>query len=66
MLQQIDHPNIIKIFDTYIDDKRIYIVHEHLDGLDLVESVHKFRRWNETEAAKIVYQVLKVMNYCHE
>ena len=66
VLQQIDHPNIVKVFDTYIDEKRIYIVYEHLEGLDLIESVHKFKRFDETGAAKIMHQLLKAMNYCHE
>lgn len=32
ILKQVDHPNIVKMFDVFEDDKYIYIVMELLGG----------------------------------
>ena len=65
MLQEIDHPHIVKVYDTYVDEKRLYIVSEYVDGLDLIESVHKLKKFSERDAATIIYQIMKALNYCH-
>ena len=30
ILRSLDHPNIVKIYEYYEDDKRFYIVTEHI------------------------------------
>lgn len=39
ILIKLDHPNIVKYYETYIDDKYIYLVMEHIDGGELFEKI---------------------------
>lgn len=35
----IDHPNILKIHEAYQDDKKLFIIQEHLDGIELFDYI---------------------------
>jgi len=35
MAQKLDHPNIVRIYETYIDDEQAYIVMEYVPGYEL-------------------------------
>ena len=39
ILNQIDHPNIVKYFETYDDVKYIYLVMEYISGEQLLKKV---------------------------
>lgn len=39
ILTQLDHPNIVKFYETYIDDKYIYLVQEYIGGGELFDKI---------------------------
>ena len=39
ILMKLDHPNIVKYYETYKDDKFIYIVMEYIQGADLFDTI---------------------------
>jgi len=39
ILTKLDHPNICKYFETYIDEKYIYLVMEYIDGGELFDKI---------------------------
>ena len=39
ILKMVDHPNIVKYYETYIDEKYIYLVMEYIDGGELFEKI---------------------------
>lgn len=39
ILSKLDHPNIVKYYETYIDDKYIYLVMEYINGGELFEKI---------------------------
>ena len=39
ILTKLDHPNIVKYYETYIDEKYIYLVMEYIDGGELFEKI---------------------------
>jgi calcium-dependent protein kinase len=39
ILTKLDHPNIVKYFETYIDEKYIYLVMEYIGGGELFEKI---------------------------
>ena len=41
MIKRLDHPNIIKIYEFYEDDERIYLVTELCTGGELFDEVTK-------------------------
>ena len=65
VLKELEHTNIIKIFEYYIDDKYHYIITELLTGGELYESILKFQKFNEKKAAYIMKQILSALNYLH-
>ena len=65
VLKELEHPNIIKIFEYYIDNKYHYIITELLTGGELYETILKFQKFNEKNAAYIMKQILSALNYLH-
>ena len=39
ILRQVDHPNIVKYYETYIDEKYIYLVMEYIGGGELFDKI---------------------------
>ena len=39
ILTKLDHPNIVKYYETYTDEKYIYLVMEYIDGGELLEKI---------------------------
>jgi len=65
VLKELDHPNIIKIFEYYVDNKNHYIITELLTGGELYETIVKCHKFNEKKAAFILKQILSALNYLH-
>jgi len=41
ILTKLDHPNIVKYYETYVDEKYIYLVMEYIDGGELFDKIAK-------------------------
>lgn len=67
LLQMLDHPNILKLYELYEDRKYFYLVSEALNGCYLLEDLRLKGKRNGLEqlAAKIMVQVMKALTYCH-
>lgn len=63
LLIEIDHPNVIKIFEYFIDEKHFYIITEYLAGGALYDTIIKQRFVQEKTAALFIYQILSAVNY---
>ena len=57
-LRKLDSPNIVKYYETYEDDKYVYIVMEYCSGgelFDLIaQKLEKSKKFKEKEAAEIM------------
>lgn len=40
LLQQFNHPNIVRVFDYIEDESAIYLVMEFLNGASLMQNLH--------------------------
>ena len=58
-LKKIDHPNVVKLFEIYKDESKLYIVLECVEGQDLYEFVVIKRKLKESEASRIIKQLGK-------
>ena len=69
ILKKVDHPNIIKLYEVFEDDKYIYLIMEQCKGGELfdkiIDHIHKKKMFSEKEAASIFYQVISSLSYCH-
>jgi calcium-dependent protein kinase len=65
ILKQMDHPNILKIYECYEDSENFYLVTEFLTGGELFDYIIKKRVISEPMAASFMEQLLGAINYCH-
>ena len=65
ILKKIDHKNIIKIFEFYIDDNNYYLVTEYCKGGELFVLLRKIKL-TEIQVAYIMFQLFSAINYCHK
>ena len=65
VLKKIDHPNVIKIFEFYIDKENYYLITEYCSGGDLFSVVTE-HNLSEMKVAYIMYQLFSALNYCHK
>ena len=66
ILKQLDHPNIIRIYEYFEDQKRLYIIMEKCEGGELYSQIIKLNRFSEVLAVKIIKQLLAAVGYLHE
>jgi serine/threonine protein kinase len=62
LLKSLDHPNIIKAYETFKRKKRMAIVMEMCTGGDL----HARKPYSERLSADIVQQILSALAYLHD
>ena len=65
ILRVLDHPNIIRIYEFFEDEKRFYLVMEYCSAGDLFGEILKEKNFNETLAAKIMQQIFSALAYLH-
>ena len=65
LLKNIDHPNIIRIYEIFKDTKYFYLVTEFCEGGDILSVIQKSPKFSERMAAKIIKQVVNAVLYCH-
>jgi calcium-dependent protein kinase len=66
VLKGVDHPNIIRIFEYFEDEKKLYIIMEKCEGGELYSQLLKLNSFNENQAANILRQLLSAVVYLHE
>jgi len=66
ILSEIDHPNIMQVFEYYQDQNYIYTVAECLSGGELFDWIQQYKRFNELSAAYFMKQILSAVSYLHK
>ena len=64
-LENLDHPNILKLHESYECEKRYYIVTDICKGGELFDEITKNKHFTESNAGQIMYALLKCLNYIH-
>ena len=54
VMKELDHPNIARMFETFEDDKRFYIITEICKGGELFDEIIKRERFCERDAAVVI------------
>ncbi|CAD8062902.1 unnamed protein product [Paramecium sonneborni] len=65
ILTQLDHPNIIKVFEEYEDDMYYHFVMEYCSGGELLERIVEKGYIGESESKQIMQQLFSAINYLH-
>ena len=70
LMIKLDHPNIIKLYEVYENDKNIYLIMELCTGGELfdriVENTENGVQFTEKQAANLFKQMMSAINYCHK
>ena len=65
ILRIVDHPNIIKLYEIFEDEKYVHIVTEMCYGCDLFEYSLMSGPLSEKEAGNIMYKLFSGVNHLH-
>ncbi|KAI6171244.1 Aurora kinase [Aphelenchoides bicaudatus] len=60
------HPNILRLYNYFCDDKKIYLVLEYALNGELYKELQEKKHFSEPRTAKYIYQVCDALNYCHK
>ena len=66
ILKNLDHPNIIKVYEFYSSEKYVYIINELCTGGELFDKIVDVKHFSESVACNIMRQLLSAIAYCHE
>ena len=69
ILSKMDHPNIIRLYEIFEDDRYISLIMELCKGGELFTKINelaeKDESFSEKEAVKIFKQLISAVSYCH-
>lgn len=65
ILRNLDHPNIVKLYELFEDSKNYYLVTEYCNGGELFDRIKRLNFFTEKQAADLMKQILGAVVYCH-
>lgn len=65
MMSKIEDPTVIKVYATYEDNSRYYIVTDLYKGGDLFDGIINREKFIESDAINVAQQILRAVNVCH-
>ena len=65
ILKQLNHPNIVRIYEYFQDEEYIFIVMEIVPGIELLEKIMDVHHMSERKSAMVIQQILITVNYLH-
>ncbi|KAH0474396.1 MAG: hypothetical protein KVP17_001339 [Porospora cf. gigantea B] len=65
IMKSLDHPNIVRLYETYEDMTDIFLVMEYCQGGELFDRLVQEGNFGEETAAKIMKQIIQAVAYCH-
>ena len=54
ILKQMDHPNIVRLYEFYQEKEQFILVTEYIEGGELFDRIAKVKFFTEVDAAKIM------------
>jgi len=59
------HPNILRLYGYFYDDKRVYLILEYAPQGELYKKLQQCGRFSEKQAATYIYNLADALFYCH-
>lgn len=66
IMKVMDHPNIIKLYETFEDRRHLYLVMELCTGGELFDKIIEAGHFREMDAAVVVSHILHAIFYMHK
>lgn len=54
ILRNVDHPNIVNLYELYSDQSFFFLISEYLEGGELFDRIKSSKNFNEAYGAKIM------------
>ena len=65
IMKQIDHPNIVQLYETFEDQQYIYLPMEICEGGELFDKIIELGRFSEQQASSLFLQMISAIAYLH-
>ena len=65
ILKKLDHPNIMKIYECFVDKDNFYIISDYCDQGDLLGKLEKLGKMNEIVVKFLMDQIFSAVAYLH-
>ena len=65
LLKNLDHPNIVKIFEFFEDEQYMYIINEYCSGGDIADLMDKFGIFPEFLVKYLMFQIFLAISFLH-
>lgn len=65
LMKSLDHPNIVRLYETFEDASDIYLVMEYCAGGELFDRLIEQGTFTEQMASVVMKQILSAVAYCH-
>ena len=65
IMSSLDHPNIVKLYETYEDELYVHLVMEYCSGGDVAERIVNNGNFSESQAAIIMEKLMGAVQYLH-
>lgn len=66
MLKQLDHPNILKLYEVFEEEDFFYVLTEYCEGGEVLKALKKSRQLNEKNVAQLMRQLFGAILYMHD
>lgn len=66
ILKTLDHPNVIKLYETFEDTNNYYMIFELCKGGELFDTIIDNGYFSEKEAKMIFKCIIKALHHCHK
>lgn len=65
LMKQMDHPHIIKLYESFEDARNVHLVMELCSGGELFDRITEVGHFTEAQAAAIMQQITRAVHYMH-
>jgi len=65
ILSNMDHPNVVKMFEIFDEGNKMYLVLELMTGGELFDRIVEKEHYSEKEAADTIRPIVDAIRYCH-
>lgn len=65
ILRSLDHEQIVKLSNFFVEDHRAYLVLEYIDGRNLKQEINSGRRFSSEEIKSLALDMCNILEYLH-
>ena len=65
VLEEMQHPNVIRLHEVFVEEKFYYLVTEKMNGGELFDRIVQKAYYNEKEARDTSVVLFRAISYCH-